>query len=365
MQMEGTVRRSNLVALALVCLFMAMLAETVLAAEKAKTGPDSRQPAASKLVRFELRADATTRTEIPETVTLAIERNRAVVNRDSHNEAARQKLAQAAVDLAQLIFEADAVENAALRHAAEAYLELTLSDTGWRLGQMATHNNAQAQAALGLFHALGVVVAKDKEKSCAYYVDAARRSNPAAMFYAVFCVQGTDAAQAGAWLRAAAEAGHPVAQELIARACLEAEPPDLVCASQWLESAANSGRPSAMALMGWLASKTDKDDPRAAEHAIDWYTRAALHGNAVAQNNLAEIFERGRGVPADPAKAVTLYRQAAESGFPAAQYNLGRLYWTGVGVGLDRAMAELWLNKAAGNGIAQAKALLESGQPAR
>ena len=46
------------------------------------------------------------------------------------------------------------------------------------------------------------------------------------------------------------------------------------------------------------------------EAAVYWLQRAAEHELAGAQLALAELYEQGRGVPVDLAKANWLYRQA-------------------------------------------------------
>ena len=69
-----------------------------------------------------------------------------------------------------------------------------------------------------------------------------------------------------------------------------------------------------------------------------------------AQFNLAQLHDRGRGVPADPAEAARLYRAAAEQGHTGAQVNLGRLYRDGRGVERDDAEAVRWYRRAAERG---------------
>ena len=69
-----------------------------------------------------------------------------------------------------------------------------------------------------------------------------------------------------------------------------------------------------------------------------------------AQFNLAQLHDRGRGVPADPAEAARLYRAAAEQRHMGAQVNLGRLYRDGRGVDRDDAEAVRWYRLAAERG---------------
>ena len=60
---------------------------------------------------------------------------------------------------------------------------------------------------------------------------------------------------------------------------------------------------------------------------LDAYSRAAQSQSSPALVNLGYLYETGRGVPKDIAKAMSYYRQAAELGNPVALYNLGRSYY--------------------------------------
>ncbi len=62
------------------------------------------------------------------------------------------------------------------------------------------------------------------------------------------------------------------------------------------------------------------------ENNVDFYMRAALHGDAVAQCYLGIMHEKGMGVPMDKHKAAKWYRHAAEQGYPDAQASLEIIY---------------------------------------
>jgi TPR repeat protein len=76
----------------------------------------------------------------------------------------------------------------------------------------------------------------------------------------------------------------------------------------------------------------------------------AAQGDAVAQDDLATLYEWGAGVPLDHAEAARLYRLAAEQGYPAGQYNLGNVYAHGIGVVQDNVRAYMWYSIAADEG---------------
>src|SRR6185503_10118076 len=172
------------------------------------------------------------------------------------------------------------------------------------------------------------------------------------------CLEKDDPARARVLLREAADAGHPVAAELLGRACLEAKPPQAECARDRLTLAAASGRPSAQGALAWMYAQGiggNADPARAAR----LYLQAANAGDPSAQNNAGELYETGRGTKPDPKRAFDWYRKAAEAGFAPAQFNLGRLYASGTGVPKDFDEAKTWLEKAERGGIPAARKLLD------
>jgi hypothetical protein len=80
--------------------------------------------------------------------------------------------------------------------------------------------------------------------------------------------------------------------------------------------------------------------------ALQWYRKAAEQGDAGAQYILG-LYEIGEGVPLDYAEVVKWSRKAAEQGVAEAQYNLGVDYKFGQGVPQDYAQAHMWFNLAA------------------
>ncbi len=95
--------------------------------------------------------------------------------------------------------------------------------------------------------------------------------------------------------------------------------------------------------------------PEDAVEAVKWYRKAAEQGNAEAQYNLGVMYRKGEGVPEDAVEAVKWYRKAAEQGLANAQYNLGVAYHKGEGVPQDYAEAVQWYRKAAEQGLANAQ----------
>ncbi len=67
--------------------------------------------------------------------------------------------------------------------------------------------------------------------------------------------------------------------------------------------------------------------------AVAFLERAAAAGSAEAQFELAKVYERGTGVPPDPARALDLYQAAADQDYADAINDLGFLHYQG-GLGL-------------------------------
>ena len=74
----------------------------------------------------------------------------------------------------------------------------------------------------------------------------------------------------------------------------------------------------------------------------------AMAGDAEAQAQVGETYEKGLGVAPDYALAAVWYRRAAEQGLIRAQVNLGTLFERGLGVPRDPTQALYWYRRAAG-----------------
>jgi uncharacterized protein len=84
--------------------------------------------------------------------------------------------------------------------------------------------------------------------------------------------------------------------------------------------------------------------------AARWYQLAADQGDALAQNNLASLYEHGLGVPTNFTRAAELYRKSADQGFAKAQTSLGRMYDLGLGVATNAVEANSWYLRATERG---------------
>jgi len=136
-----------------------------------------------------------------------------------------------------------------------------------------------AQVELGRMLALGIGGPVDLPAAWDHWLAAEQRGHPAAAYLLATYAEADDA-QALARLRAAADAGLPVAQR------------------------------------GWALMRAHQDDPQAADEALA-LLRVAAGRDPIAALLLAARAAGGEGMPADPALAASLHRQLADHGLPA------------------------------------------------
>jgi TPR repeat protein len=84
----------------------------------------------------------------------------------------------------------------------------------------------------------------------------------------------------------------------------------------------------------------------------------AVGGDPVAQRNLAIVYLKGLGVPANESTAMKWCKRAAENGDAAAQTELAFRYEMGWGVPMDDPASLSWVQKAAAQNYPDALALL-------
>ena len=84
----------------------------------------------------------------------------------------------------------------------------------------------------------------------------------------------------------------------------------------------------------------------------------AERGDALAQVNVATLYQDGLGVPVNPAEAFKWYQKAARQGHPEAQFMLGFDYSEGIGTAQNYEQAVYWYAKAAAQGNDSARRTL-------
>lgn len=121
---------------------------------------------------------------------------------------------------------------------------------------------------------------------------------------------------------------------------------------------AEAGDGAAQYSLGKLYEQGEAPVARDLIEAVRWYREAAAQRLPAAQNNLALMYAKGRGVPLDPLRAIELWTAAADQSYRWAQYNLGLAYFRGQGVAKDERQAAAWFRKAADSDLAQAQFIM-------
>ncbi len=240
---------------------------------------------------------------------------------------------------------ADVLDDPAGAEALRDFAKQRLAREGWRATQRG--ERADVAFALGELRRLGLTnVPPDAVSACRAYALAARRGSPDGLYREALCATKDDRDRALATMERAAEAGHPLAQEALGTLCLQSEPPRVECATHWFCRAANEGLTRTAVLAAWLLSE-ERSPVRDVTRALELYEQAARAGDASAQNNLAEIYERGWLGVVDMPRALELYQASSRQGLPQAQLNLARLLFKTSEPGSERRREALrWLAEA-------------------
>jgi uncharacterized protein len=208
----------------------------------------------------------------------------------------------------------------------------------------ATAGHAEAQNSLGVRYEKGQGVAQDYALAVKWYREAAERKLGLAQdnlsdLYAKGLGVPKDLVLAHVWSNLASVNGEAGATRK--RAAIEAA----MKRDQIAEATTH------LATM-YLRGRGVAADPK---RAVQLFTRAANQGFAIAQFELAECYDKGTGVPQDPLRAAEWYEKAARQGNDRAQASLGYLYDVGIGVQQNMAQALQWYHMAAANGNAVAQ----------
>ena len=214
----------------------------------------------------------------------------------------------------------------------------------------AEQGDPNAQLSLGVSYQQGLDGEKDDAKAFYWFKKAAEQGNADALFNVGMCYffgEGVkmDAQQALYWLEKAAAQGHEYAAKFAPQIRESINQFTAEKLSE-LERNAEHGDADMQYALGavYEVGKNVEKDPA---KAVYWYQKAAEQGHAEAQYETARAYLNGTGVSKDSAKAVYWFRKAAEQGDENAQTILGDCYMNGIGVGKDIMEAMRWYEKAA------------------
>jgi TPR repeat protein len=154
----------------------------------------------------------------------------------------------------------------------------------------------------------------------------------------------------------AAEKGYTVAQKNLAWLLGDDAGNDAESA-YWMRRAAKAGDPEAQNVYG-LRRLAGKGVARDEFRAADYFRLAAEQGYPPAICNLADCHERGEGVPRDERRAFELYQKAAALGSPHGKYSVARCHYFGIGTAEDNDEAFAAAKPVADEGYARAQDLI-------
>lgn len=276
---------------------------------------------------------------------------------DAKNPEARQRLAEIGWEIAAQIEQAESEEDKRDVLRLGDLVETRLGDIGWRTSHYADKKgDTRAQLAAGTFHRRGILLERNRAKSCENYRKATSTGNKYALWQFSKCVVKENPSRARELIALSANAGNPEAQQVLAEIWLTSgEPHQRKDSVKLLEQAASGKRNSATLLLAALyetGTVVEKDLRKAA----DMYRSVARQGHPVAQNNLGALYQR----EGDYAQAGEWYRKAAEAGLPVAQMNYGLLFTGGDKPWDDDCVALGWVRKSSEGGFEMAKKVLES-----
>lgn len=181
-----------------------------------------------------------------------------------------------------------------------------------------------------------------------------------ARIYAAGLAGPKNPTQAREWYQAASELEYVPAQYILGQMYQSGYggDKDLKKAVKLYTTAGESGHAGAQfALAEYYYAAEDTEQNR--KSAFEWYQQAAFnpYPNAKkphAQLALAEMYDQGIGVKADPQKAFAFYKLSAVAGHPDAQNALAIYFYSGELVGKDATIARRLFETAASQGQSDA-----------
>ena len=95
------------------------------------------------------------------------------------------------------------------------------------------------------------------------------------------------------------------------------------------------------------------------ETAFEIWHKLAEEGDAIAQNSLGVLFQKGQGVKKNYSESYKWFKKSSEDGYTPAQVSLGYIYDQGMGLKQNKIKAFMWWKIASLHGDNDAKTLLQ------
>ncbi len=240
-------------------------------------------------------------------------------------EAARQQRLEWAYLAIESALKSEAVNEMLKARTYWRLVTQDLGDTRWRMSQDVKSGSARAR---WLSQELSEHGKKQPWQGSACDAMGAPEAaeSPSALYRRALCAAKANPKLALAFMKSAAEAGHPAALEAYGRLCAEQGDKGRECAVEMLCRAADAGRKSAAGLAAYVLT-SETPTPSLAVKAAALYEMAFAVGDAASANNLGEVYERGWIGKPNIAQAELWYRYASEAGVIQANLNLARLLW--------------------------------------
>lgn len=152
-------------------------------------------------------------------------------------------------------------------------------------------------------------------------------------------------------IRAEAEAGNPVAQNILGASLTEKDggrglPYDPAAGLAWYEKAAAQDYVRAIYNMALFWKRDHEGFGNDHTRAQELAERAAAMGYTPALNVLGDMHVHGEGVEKDDAKALEYYRRSADAGYSGGYREVGYAYFYGRGVPVNKALSYTYLDTA-------------------
>jgi TPR repeat protein len=195
--------------------------------------------------------------------------------------------------------------------------------------------NASAENELALRYRYGAPgVEKDRDKALEWFRKAAKDGSAKAAFNLGVAYYNGDGLPANPdeackWFLISADAGDSAGREAFDRSRQEGGEQGMVAC---MTAAADT----------YLRGK---EHPTDYVRALDFYRQAAAHRYIPAEERLAEMYDRGLGVPVDKTASFQHLQRAADLGSPSASYLVARTYQAASNKDPKQAMK--WFEKAA------------------
>lgn len=225
-------------------------------------------------------------------------------------------------------------------------------------GKAAELGDPSAQVRLGFQYAAGLGLPQSYKEAAALFYAAAVQKDPSGQLCVGMILAGghgrpRDVKTAAQWFERSAAQDNPSAKLFLA-VLLEEEnelPKDPARVAKLLSEAAEAKIPEAMYRLG-QSYRFGRGVPEDVSIAETWLRRAAIQSHLPATFALGVLL-RDRHPP-DFISAANCFTAAAEADYGPAQFALAELYERGVGVPKDAELAAFWFAKAADRGVGPA-----------